>query len=121
MVMVAGIKLDVGENHASLSLPYVPELRLIGIQVVVPSKKPVTAVEIENTRAKFGKLLRKQLPLKDGRCFIPIGENMAEVITEHQKALSDEEFAKVFRHINSLFTVFPDKVTKASIAEVYEE
>jgi hypothetical protein len=118
-IIICTLKSDIGENHANLSLPDVPELRLIGIQIFVGSRKPATAAEIENARAKFKKLLRKQLPLKDGRCVIPIGENMAEVITQKQKPVSKEEFEEVFRHINNFLTVFPEKIDKTT--KIFEE
>ena len=112
-------KFEVGENDVSLSFSDCPPLRLRSIQIVVPSKKPVTAAEIEMARAKFRKLLGKELPLKDGRCVIPIGENMAEVATEHPKPLSKVQFEEVFRHISNIMTFFPEKIEKTT--KIFEE
>jgi len=112
-------KFEVGENDVSLSFSDCPPLRLRSIQIVVPSKNPVTAAEIETARAKFRKLLKKELPLKDCRCVIPIGENIAEVVTEHPKPLSKVQFEEVFRHISKMMTVFPEKIEKTT--KIFEE
>jgi hypothetical protein len=119
MVMGEELTQRIGENHAYLSLPDIPELFLIGIEIVVGSRKPVTAAEMENARAKFKDLLRKQLPLKDGRCLIPIGENMAEVTTQKQRPVTKYQFEEVFRHINNWLTHFPEKIDKTT--KIFEE
>lgn len=117
---MCNLKMHCGENHASLSLPDVPELFLIGIEIMVSSRKPVTAAEKDNARASFKDLLRKQLPLKDGRCLIPIGENMAEVTTRRQRPVTKFQFEEVFRYINNFLTFFPEnKVSKTT--KIFED
>lgn len=121
LVIRSGPKWDVGLDDVSFSLPDVPELHLVGIQVIVPSRKPATEAEKKKARAKFENLLRNKLPLKGGRCLLPIGENLAEVITEKQEPLSKEEFEEVFRQFINLLTHFPPKIHKGLLAEEITE
>jgi hypothetical protein len=114
------IKMWTTRDSVSLSVRADHESCLLPIKVFVPSRKPISEVEIEEARANFSTLL-EELPLKDGRCVIPIGENMAEVKTRWQEPASKEELDAMLQQIDGIFPVFPNKATKADIPGDYAE
>lgn len=77
----------------------------------------MSSVEIELGLAEFKRLLSNGLPLKQGRCDIPLGDNMAEVTTARRKRLSGEELDHVLDDIKNALRKLPHKVEKADIVE----
>jgi hypothetical protein len=77
--------------------------------------------EKEIAIAKLKTVVGEQLPLRQGRCDIAIGDNVVEVTTQIQEPLSGPQLKEVFRRIEDFVRAFPHKPDESDLIEVFAE